>query len=199
MFVVGNIGKDNPIHFFHGQIRSLRISKGERYTTDFEPIADFPPDDTAVLIYSAKSVDGDTVHDLSGHGNDGRIERLGEVKTNADDATLGANRKVLLANGNEVWVMDGNATAIEYSFDQQQWMPVADPVKTALLLRGRIADPRMSDPKATVYVRYIDQRGNQSRVYALPVASATERSPKKELGQPIDPAHLIQKAVDHQP
>lgn len=76
VFVVGNIGKDNPIHFFHGQIRSIRISKGERYTTDFEPATDFPPDDTAILIYSAKSVDGDNVRDLSGHGNDGWLERF---------------------------------------------------------------------------------------------------------------------------
>ncbi len=75
-FVVGNIGKDNPIHFFNGQLRSLRISKGERYTADFEPAADFPPDDAAVLIYSAKSVEGNTVRDLSGHGNDGRVERF---------------------------------------------------------------------------------------------------------------------------
>ena len=31
---------------------------------------------TAVLVYSAQSVDGDAVRDLSGHFNDGRVERF---------------------------------------------------------------------------------------------------------------------------
>ena len=75
-FVVGNIGRDNPICFYHGQMQVVRISKGERYVADFEPDKDFQSDDFAVLIYSAKSVDGDKVHDLSGHGNDGRLERF---------------------------------------------------------------------------------------------------------------------------
>jgi hypothetical protein len=75
-FVVGNLGKNNPIHFYSGQMRAVRISKGERYTADFEPDADIQADDAAILIYSAKSVDGNTVKDLSGHGNDGRLERL---------------------------------------------------------------------------------------------------------------------------
>ena len=55
---------------------SIRISKGERYTTDFESTIDFQPDDIAVLIYSAKSVDGDKVRGLTGHGNDGWVKRL---------------------------------------------------------------------------------------------------------------------------
>jgi len=75
-FVVGNIGKDNPIHFYHGQMRAVRISKGERYAVDFEPPKDFQSDDATVLIYSAKSVNGDKVRDLSGKGNGGKVERL---------------------------------------------------------------------------------------------------------------------------
>ena len=57
--MVGNTGKTNPICFYHGKIRSIRISKGQRYAADFEPDLDFRPDDTAVLIYSAQLVDGD--------------------------------------------------------------------------------------------------------------------------------------------
>jgi hypothetical protein len=55
---------------------AYRISKGERYTADFHPAEDLQPDDAAVLIYSAKSVEGEKVRDLSGHGNDGWVERL---------------------------------------------------------------------------------------------------------------------------
>ena len=75
-FVVGNVGENHPIDYFLGQIRSVRISKGERYTADFQPDEDFRRDETAVLIYSAKSVEGGTVHDLSGNGNDGAVERF---------------------------------------------------------------------------------------------------------------------------
>ena len=39
----------------------------------------------------------------------------------ANGIALEADQKVFLANGNEVWVMDNTATAIEYSFDQEQW------------------------------------------------------------------------------
>lgn len=200
-FVIGNLGKDNPIHFYRGQMRSLRISQGERYTADFEPTQDLPPDDTAVLVYSAQSVDGDVVRDLSGHGNDGEVERLGETKTKTNDTALETDQKVLLANGNEVWVMDATATAIEYSFDQEQWSPVTNPVKTVVLMRGTISDPRISDQRATVYVRYTDRRGNQSHVYEIPVASVAERSPEDELGQPIDASRFIQRtgAGDRQP
>lgn len=74
--VIGNVGENHPIDYFLGQIRAVRISKGERFTTDFEPDQDLPADDTTVLIYSAKSVNHNTVHDLSGHGNDGRVERF---------------------------------------------------------------------------------------------------------------------------
>ena len=56
---------------FIGQMRCVRISKGERYTDDFTPSESFTADDNALVIYDAKSVDGDRVIDLSGNGNDG--------------------------------------------------------------------------------------------------------------------------------
>jgi hypothetical protein len=52
-------------------MRCVRISKGERYTKDFTPTESFTADDDALVIYDAKSVDGDRVIDLSGKGNHG--------------------------------------------------------------------------------------------------------------------------------
>ena len=72
--MVGNIGQTNPIGFGHGKIRSIRFSKGKVPPTS-RP-GKLRPDRTAVLIYSAQSVDGDAVRDLSGHFNDGRVERF---------------------------------------------------------------------------------------------------------------------------
>jgi eukaryotic-like serine/threonine-protein kinase len=123
------------------------------------------------------------------------------TKTRTNDAALQFDQKVFLANGNEVWVMDNTATAIEYSFDQAQWKSVANLVKTIVLRRGTIDDPRIGDQKATVYVRYTDHRGNPSQVYGIPVASVATNSPPKGLGQPLNPSQFIHgtKPVGSQP
>ena len=75
-FVIGNVGEDHNRLFFHGQIRCLRISRGERYSGDFEPELSFMPDapdalHRAVLILDGSKVEGDRVIDLSGGGKDG--------------------------------------------------------------------------------------------------------------------------------
>lgn len=80
-FVIGNVGKDNPIDYFLGQIRCLRISHGERYEGDFTPDERFAKDSDdapakAILIYDGQNAEGDRVIDLSGNGNDGYWERL---------------------------------------------------------------------------------------------------------------------------
>jgi len=113
------------------------------------------------------------------------------TKTSINDTVLAADKKVFLANRNEVWVMDNTATAIEYSFGPEQWKPVANLVKTTVLSRGTIDDPRIGDDRATVYVRYADQQGNQSHVYKIPVASVARYSPSKGLGQPLDFSRFI--------
>jgi eukaryotic-like serine/threonine-protein kinase len=82
-FVIGNAGENNPIDYFVGEIRSVRISKGERFKADFVPDQTFVKDteDTpmkAVLIYDGVNVDGKKVIDTSGYGNDGVWEKLGE-------------------------------------------------------------------------------------------------------------------------
>lgn len=76
-FVIGNVGEDHTRLFFHGQIRSVRISRGERYQVDFDPEFDFVPDHSKsnaqdVLIFDGSRVEGDRVIDLSGNGNDGK-------------------------------------------------------------------------------------------------------------------------------
>lgn len=70
-FVIGQIGSTNPDLRFIGQMRCVRISKGERYRDDFNPVESFNADDTSLVIYDAKSVEGNRVIDLSGKGNHG--------------------------------------------------------------------------------------------------------------------------------
>ncbi|MEZ6126819.1 MAG: protein kinase [Planctomycetaceae bacterium] len=82
-FVIGNVGEEHSSLHFHGEIRSVRISRGERYSADFEPPQSFSQDSDdaphrAVLIYDGSSVApmADEVPDLSGHENDGVIESI---------------------------------------------------------------------------------------------------------------------------
>jgi hypothetical protein len=80
VYVVGNVGKGNPITFFVGNVRAVRISKGERYAADFVPEEKFIKDGDdapvkAVLIYEGAAVEGERVIDLSGAGNHGMWER----------------------------------------------------------------------------------------------------------------------------
>ena len=79
-FVVGNVGRGNPINFFVGKMRSIRISNGERFQDNFVPNEKFVADlDSAllrsVLIYDGSAVQGNRVIDLSGAGNDGQWEK----------------------------------------------------------------------------------------------------------------------------
>lgn len=81
-FVIGNAGENNPIDYFIGEMRSVRISKGERFKTDFVPDQTFVKDTEgaptkAVLIYDGANVDRRKVIDMSGNGNDGVWEKLG--------------------------------------------------------------------------------------------------------------------------
>ena len=82
-FVIGNAGENNPVGYFLGEMRSIRISKGERFKTDFIPDQIFVKDaedapTKAVLIYDGINVVGNKVIDMSGNGNDGVWEKLGE-------------------------------------------------------------------------------------------------------------------------
>jgi eukaryotic-like serine/threonine-protein kinase len=74
-FVIGNVGLDNPIDYFKGRVRAVRISKHERYTVEFTPEMRLTPDGQTVLLYYGESVDSTNVNDRSGNGHTGRIER----------------------------------------------------------------------------------------------------------------------------
>jgi hypothetical protein len=73
-FVIGDVGLTNPISVFHGEIRAARISQGERYSGDFTPREKITGDEETLAVYSAESIDGRVVRDLSGKGNDASIE-----------------------------------------------------------------------------------------------------------------------------
>lgn len=74
-FVIGNVGEQHQDMFFKGNIRSVRISDGERYTDTFDPKSKLSPDATAVLVYDFEQSSGDAIDDLSDKGNHGRRER----------------------------------------------------------------------------------------------------------------------------
>lgn len=80
-FVIGNVGEEHDKLHFNGHIRSVRISRGKRYTADFKPDETFTADAAthptpALLIYDGSKAGGDRVVDLSGNGNHGTVERL---------------------------------------------------------------------------------------------------------------------------
>ncbi len=77
-FVIGNVGEQHQHMFFKGNIRSVRISGGERYNDAFDPQPKLLPDSTAVLIYDFEQSVGDAIHDLSGKGHHGRREMTPE-------------------------------------------------------------------------------------------------------------------------
>jgi hypothetical protein len=81
-FVIGNVGENNPIDYFEGKIRSIRITSGERFNADFTPEESFSVSSeeknngVVQLIYDGSQIDGQTVLDLSGNKNHGRRESL---------------------------------------------------------------------------------------------------------------------------
>jgi len=73
--------------FFSGEIRSVRISEGERYSTEFAPDDVLQSDKTTVLVYDASSVRGSRVVDLSVKNNHGIIQRLMIESVRANNTT----------------------------------------------------------------------------------------------------------------
>lgn len=58
-FVIGNVGQDKPLYFFRGQIRSVRISEGERYGDTFDVQSELVNDETTLLVVSEpRLIDG---------------------------------------------------------------------------------------------------------------------------------------------
>jgi hypothetical protein len=78
-FVIGyiGIGPRIPAYCFVGRIRTVRISTGIRYDSDFRPQFDFNKNQDkegfkTSLIYDASNVKGDSILDLSGNKHDGQ-------------------------------------------------------------------------------------------------------------------------------
>ena len=71
-FVIGRIGSTNPDFVFVGEMKGVRISKGERYRDDFvpTPAESLQSDDATLALYDGKQ-DGDRVIDASLNENDG--------------------------------------------------------------------------------------------------------------------------------
>jgi len=100
---------------------------------------------------------------------------------------------VSLKDGNLVHVTDLKATSIEYSFDQQEWLPT-EFGKLPILCYGWIRDKRLlDDDYTTVYVRYSDQRGQWSQNYSFPI-SPSDKARLREfesIGQPLSPSDFL--------
>lgn len=59
-FVVGNVGETNYLCYYRGQIRSVRISEGERYAETFDVLPELVRDETTLLIVTEpRLIDGD--------------------------------------------------------------------------------------------------------------------------------------------
>ncbi len=73
-FVIGNVGENNLISFYRGQIRSVRISEGERYNGEFEPGKLESDKGTLFFIDDSATIRGDELLNADGHMF-GRVER----------------------------------------------------------------------------------------------------------------------------
>ncbi|CAD74484.1 probable serine/threonine-protein kinase [Rhodopirellula baltica SH 1] len=72
-FVIGNVGQDKLLDFFRGQIRSVRVSSGERYGEVFEPSNLSRDQTTLLLLNETASVRDESILDQDG-------EMLGTVE-----------------------------------------------------------------------------------------------------------------------
>ncbi len=77
-FVIGNVGEDNLLYYYRGQVRSVRISEGERYSGDrFDPLSNLVGDESTLLLVSEPRHDGNSV--LTEDGTVvGQVERVGK-------------------------------------------------------------------------------------------------------------------------
>lgn len=62
-FVIGNVGQDKLLYYYRGQIRSVRISEGERYGEAFEPSELSRDETTLMLLDEATSASGESILD----------------------------------------------------------------------------------------------------------------------------------------
>lgn len=76
-FVVGNVGEDNLLYYYRGQVRSVRISEGERYSGDrSDPPSELVGDESTLLLLSEPRLDEDLLRTADGTVVR-QVERLG--------------------------------------------------------------------------------------------------------------------------
>ena len=110
----------------------------------------------------------------------------GEPSPASKGDVIRSSKKVFLSNYNQIWVMDNTAEKIWYSFDQNEWKPVTKLVKTVILCRGTVDDPRIRENETKrVFVKYADESGTESPIYEVLTADAI--NPPKGLGEPLTP------------
>lgn len=73
-FVIGNVGETNYLCYYRGQVRSVRISEGERFGEAFEP-QELTSDDLTTWFVSSPNVSGDYLLNPGGE-QIGQVERL---------------------------------------------------------------------------------------------------------------------------
>lgn len=75
-FVIGNVGEDNLLYYYRGQVRSVRISEGEQYSGErFDPPFELVGDESTLLAFSKPRLDRDVVRTATG-AVVGRVECL---------------------------------------------------------------------------------------------------------------------------
>ena len=74
VFVIGNVGKDNPLDYFRGDVRTVRITEGERYAGRFDPEPVLKETAGTLLLVTPGRIDGEIV---TGSGDEvvGRVQR----------------------------------------------------------------------------------------------------------------------------
>ena len=65
---------DHPHQFFNGMIERVRISRGARYSSEFNPPDQFRPDADTLVVYQMNEGEGNKIKDGSGKGHDGWME-----------------------------------------------------------------------------------------------------------------------------
>ncbi|MBR9804570.1 protein kinase [bacterium] len=76
-FVIGNVGQNNLLYYFRGQVRSVRISERERYIDRFKPAAKLIRDETTLLAISEPRLEDEAVLAADGTAF-GQAERVGK-------------------------------------------------------------------------------------------------------------------------
>jgi hypothetical protein len=103
-------------------------------------------------------------------------------------------------SGGSVSVMDNTATKIFYSFDQNEWktVPSVQRLTTVACVYGPIPDWGISDkPPDFVYIKYLDHRGQESRVFDFKVDSGKWSNRAKGDGKEVDSGKRYKPAEDY--